>query len=86
MPKNLTDAELKSLNDQASVMIDTLQSATEKLKKLHCDDLTNCVGHARDLAILARDAAQLSTFLLMRQEMQEQHAEIKRLREAAGAK
>jgi hypothetical protein len=86
MPKNLTDADLVVIEAKVSELIDITQEAVDKMKKLHCDDLTNCVGHARNIAILARDASNLACFLLMRNEMQEQHAEINRLREAAGAK
>jgi hypothetical protein len=84
MPKNLTNGDLQLIEEHADTMIGQMVDASEQLRKMRVEKLDKLLHVARTCAILARDAANLSTFLLMQHDMQEQRAEIDRLRAKAG--
>lgn len=85
MPKNLTDDDLLVIDTKIFDLLGLMQDATDKMEKLRADKLADLMRHAKTCAICAREAAQLSAMLLMQLHMQEQRAEIDRMRtEAAG--
>jgi hypothetical protein len=86
MPKNLTNGDLQLIEQHADTLIGHIQEASEQLRKMRVEKFDKLLHVARTCTILARDAANLSTFLLMQHDMQEQRAEIERLREQAGVK
>jgi hypothetical protein len=79
--KNLTAADLQTIDDKCCELQELLVDAIEQIRKMHIDGpLPELVERAKTCAICAREASNLGVFLLMQQRMQDQRAEIDRLR------
>lgn len=82
MPKNLNDADLTEIKDKAMELFNLMNAAADKLNKMRVDNLSDPLDTVRSCVLLAREASNLGVFMFNQKRMQEQRAEIDRLRAA----
>lgn len=78
--KNVTDEDVLSAKSDAGDLIDKLHDLNERIGKMNCDKIENPLDAARLFNILTRLSASFVTLMLTTQQMQEQRAEVDRLR------
>jgi hypothetical protein len=82
-PSNVTDAELTACNVAADDLLMEMQDYIARIENGYIDQIERPIATARAFALIAKTASDLTLKLLMRAEIQQQHAALETLRKAA---
>ena len=82
MPKlpNVTKQNVVAVIGRAEDVLADLHDISDRIEKGYCDDIAEPVVKARTFISLSKAAAHMAGLLLLQSAMQEQRAEIERLR------